>query len=52
MHDHKVLWQEVEQLQEILQEVVGKKGINSPEAIRVIQAFRNKMQEYNDLKNQ
>jgi hypothetical protein len=52
MHDHKELWKEVEQLQEILHETVSKKGINSPEANRASQAFRNKMKEYNDLANQ
>lgn len=50
MHEHKELWKEVEQLQEELHEIVSKKGINSPEAIRASQDFRNKMKEYNDLK--
>jgi hypothetical protein len=51
MHNRKELWKEVEQLQGILHEVVSKKGVTSPEAIRAIQSFRNKMQEYNDLIN-
>ncbi|WP_186451043.1 hypothetical protein [Sporomusa sp. KB1] len=51
MSDPKELWKEVEQLQGILHETIGKKGTNSPDAIRAIQAFRNKMQEYNDLIN-
>lgn len=51
MQDHKELWNEVELLQEELRDVISKKGINSPETIRASQAFRNKMQEYNDLKN-
>lgn len=46
MDDPKELWKEVEQLQEKLNDVVRKKGVNSPEATRAIQAFRNKMQEY------
>ncbi len=46
MDDPKGLWKEVEQLQEKLNDVVRKKGVNSPEATRAIQAFRNKMQEY------
>ncbi|MDF2572788.1 MAG: hypothetical protein K0R55_4392 [Sporomusa sp.] len=49
MQDNKELWTEVEQLQEVLHETVNKKGITSPEAIRAIQAFRNKMQEYNNF---
>jgi len=52
MQAYKELWKEVEQLQEELHDVVSKKGVNSPEAIRAIQSFRNKMQEYDDLKNQ
>jgi hypothetical protein len=48
---HKDIWKEVEQLQEILNETVRKKGVNSPEATRAIQAFRNKLQEYDNLKN-
>lgn len=51
MQDHKELWTEVEQLQEELHEIITKKGINSSEAIRVSHEFRNKMKEYNDLKN-
>lgn len=50
MNDHKELWEEVECLQEKLSEVVNKKGIYSPETIRISQAFRNKMKEYSDLK--
>ncbi|WP_371361842.1 hypothetical protein SRRS_31570 [Sporomusa rhizae] len=49
MQDQKALWEKIEQLQTELHEIVSKKGINSPEAIRLIQEFRNKMQEYNDL---
>ena len=52
MQDHRELWKEVEQLQEELHDVVSKKGVNSPDAIRAIQMFRNKMQEYDDLRNQ
>ncbi|WP_176215628.1 hypothetical protein [Sporomusa malonica] len=52
MYDPKELWKEVEQLQEILHDVVQKKGAKSPDAVRAIQAFRNKMQEYNDLTTQ
>ncbi|MGI6093349.1 MAG: aspartyl-phosphate phosphatase Spo0E family protein [Veillonellaceae bacterium] len=48
MYD-KVLWKEVERLQAELRKVASKKGLNSPEAIRVSQAFRNKLKEYNDL---
>ncbi|MBU2700602.1 hypothetical protein Ga0466249_004036 [Sporomusaceae bacterium BoRhaA] len=44
------LWEEVEYLKGKLSEVVSKKGIDSPEAIRASQAFRNKMKEYSDLK--
>ena len=43
------IWQEIEHLQEELHKVVSKKGISSPEAVRVSQAFRSKMQEYIDL---
>ncbi|VBB05201.1 spo0e like sporulation regulatory protein [Lucifera butyrica] len=50
MHDRKKLWREIEQLQEKLHEIVSKKGINSPDAMRVSQEFRNKMKEYNELK--
>lgn len=50
MDKSKELWKEIEQLQEKLQDVVRKKGVSSPEAIRVSQSFRNKMKEYNDLK--
>lgn len=48
MQERKELWKEVEQLQEKLREVVSKKGVTSPEAIRTIQAFRNKMLECNN----
>ena len=48
MQEQKELWKEVERLQEILHETVSKKGVNSPEAKRAIEAFRNKMEEYND----
>jgi hypothetical protein len=51
MCDLKELWKKVEQLQEVMNDVIRKKGVNSPEAIRAIQAFRNKMQEYNNLVN-
>jgi len=47
MHDPKELWKEVELLQEQMHEIISKKGANSPEAIRVIQMYRNKVQEYN-----
>lgn len=50
MGDHADLWEEVEYLQGKLNEVVTRKGINSPEAIRASQEFRNKMKEYSDLK--
>ncbi|SEP30384.1 MULTISPECIES: hypothetical protein [Propionispora] len=40
------LWKEVEQLQEKLHDTISKKGVGSPEAIRVMQAFREKMDEY------
>lgn len=46
----KELWKEVTYLQEKLREVASRKGVNSPEAIRVSQAFRDKMKEYNDFK--
>jgi hypothetical protein len=46
----KELWQEVEQLQEKLHDIVSRKGIKSPEAIRASQEFRNKMDEYQRLK--
>jgi hypothetical protein len=46
MYDHRDLWKEVQRLQQELREVASRKGINSPEAIRAGQAFRNKMQEY------
>jgi hypothetical protein len=49
MENHHDLWKEIERLQEILHDTVSKKGSASPEAIRAIQAFRNKLQEYNDL---
>lgn len=48
MQEQRDLWKEVEQLQQVLNETVSKKGVNSPEAKRAIEAFRNKMQEYND----
>lgn len=48
MQKRKESWKEVEQLQEMLHETVSRKGVNSPEAKRAIEAFRNKMQEYND----
>ena len=51
MQEHKELWVKVEQLQEELHEIITKRGINSPEAIRVSHEFRNKMKEYNDLNN-
>lgn len=51
MYDPQELWKEVEQLQEIMHETIHKKGSSSPESIRAIQAFRNKMQEYNNLVN-
>jgi hypothetical protein len=44
---HSKLWKEIEQLQEKLHDTVTKKGITSPEAIRVSQLFREKMDEYN-----
>lgn len=50
LQDRKELWEEVERLQEELHEISSKKGINSPEAIRASQVFRNKMKEYTDLK--
>lgn len=50
--DLQMLWKEIEQLQEKLHKVISQKGINAPEAIRVSQVFRNKMKEYNDLKNE
>jgi len=50
MYDHRELWQEIAQLQEKLQDTISKKGINSPESIRVSQEFRNKMNEYQRLK--
>nr|WP_173812562.1 aspartyl-phosphate phosphatase Spo0E family protein [Dendrosporobacter quercicolus]NSL46973.1 aspartyl-phosphate phosphatase Spo0E family protein [Dendrosporobacter quercicolus DSM 1736]SDL71130.1 Spo0E like sporulation regulatory protein [Dendrosporobacter quercicolus] len=40
------IWKEVEKLQLELHDVVSKKGIGSPEAIRVSQDFREKMDEY------
>ena len=48
MNDPKELWKVVELIQENMHETISKKGANSPEAIRVIQMYRNKMQEYND----
>ncbi|WP_165866130.1 aspartyl-phosphate phosphatase Spo0E family protein [Lucifera butyrica] len=45
------MWKEIEQLQEELHKIISKKGINSPDAIRASQEFRNKMREYNDLEN-
>ena len=48
MYDHKELWKEVEHLQEMLHDIVIRKGINSPEAIRASQAFRDKMNEYSN----
>lgn len=50
MADKQELWQEVQELQVKLHEIVSKKGINSPEAIRASQEFRNKMDEYNRLR--
>lgn len=41
------LWQEVEKLQKDIHDIAVRKGINSPEAIRASQDFRNKMDEYN-----
>lgn len=49
MQDEKALWEKVEHLQKELHEIVSKKGMNSPEAVRLIQEFRNKMQEYNNF---
>ena len=48
MQEQRKLWKEVEQLQETLHETVSRKGVNSPEAKRAIEAFRNKLEEYND----
>lgn len=50
MRDEREVWQEVQELQEKLHEVVTKKGIKSPEAIRVIQEIRNKMDEFKRLR--
>lgn len=50
MHDKQELWQEVQELQKKLHDIVSKKGINSPEAIRISQEFRNKMDKYNRLR--
>lgn len=49
MYGLKELWREVEKLQETMNDTIRKKGVTSPEATRVIQAFRNKMREYNDF---
>ncbi|SMD17921.1 hypothetical protein SAMN04488500_1552 [Sporomusa malonica] len=49
MCDLKELWKKVERLQEIMNEAIRNKGVNSPDAIRAIQELRNKMQEYNNL---
>lgn len=51
MQGLKELWAEVEHLQKELHDIINKKGINSPETLRVSQAFRNKMKEYDDFKN-
>lgn len=51
MQDLKELWAEVEHLQKELHNIISKKGIDSPEAVRVSQAFRNKMKEYDVCKN-
>lgn len=48
MDDRRGLWKEVEHLQEELRKAASRKGINSPESILARQAFRDKMQEYND----
>lgn len=40
------VWKQVEELQNKLHETVTKKGVNSPEAKRVSQLFRAKMDEY------
>jgi hypothetical protein len=50
VYNNEELWEEVEYLKRKLSEVVSKKGIDSPEAIRASQTFRNKMKEYSDLK--
>lgn len=50
MNDHREVWQEIAHLQEKLHDTISKKGVNSPEAIRVSQEFRNKMDEYQRLK--
>jgi hypothetical protein len=44
------LWKEVEQLQHELHDTVTKKGVNSPEAIRVGHLYREKMDEYKRFK--
>ena len=49
MYDHRDLWKQVQHLQQELREVASRKGLNSPEAIRASQAFRDKMKEYSDL---
>lgn len=49
MENQNDLWKEIERLQEILHDTISKKGSSSPEAIRAIQAFRNKLQEYHAL---
>lgn len=46
------VWKEIERLQMELHEVVSKKGIGSPEAIRVSLDFREKMDEYKKCSRQ
>ena len=52
MCDHREVWKEVQHLQGELRKVASRKGLNSPEAIRVRQEYRNKMKEFSDLMNQ
>lgn len=41
-----MVWQEVEKLQIKLHETINKKGLKSPESLKAIQAFKDKMNEY------
>ena len=52
MYDHRELWKEVQHLEEELRKAASRKGLNSPEAIRASQAYRNKIQEFSDLMDQ
>lgn len=45
------IWVEIERLREYLYDVASKKGMQSPETIRVSQRLDDRLNEYNYLRN-